>query len=49
MVGCAGVARRREESAVNAIGRAFLRRVGWVLAGVLIFGAAQLLGVELPR
>lgn len=35
--------------AVDMIGRGFMRRVGWILAGALIFGAAQLLGIELPR
>jgi len=34
---------------VNWIVRSFLRRVGWIIAGALIFGAASLLGIEIPR
>jgi hypothetical protein len=34
---------------MGVIGYGFLRRIGWILAGVLIFGAASLLGIDLPR
>ncbi len=34
---------------MGVIGYGFLRRVGWILAGTVIFGAAALLGIDLPR
>jgi len=35
--------------AVDVIGRSFLRRIGWIIAGALIFGVARLMGLEIPR
>jgi hypothetical protein len=34
---------------VGVIGYGFLRRIGFILAGALIFGTAALLGIDVPR
>lgn len=35
--------------AVATIARAFLRRIGWILAGAVLFGLAAAFGIDVPR